>query len=87
VALRWRVLQRQGLLLLAELFAEQRLFNLEASAGVLDYFVHGMRLNELEAVAKSVPLANHRINRDRAKGQGKLQLHELTYGDLELQQS
>jgi hypothetical protein len=74
-----RVLQRQELLLIAE----QGLFNLEASAGVLDYFVNGGRLYELEAVAKSVPLANHRINRDRAEGQRKLQLHELTYGDLE----
>ena len=68
------------------LFAEEGLFKSKASAGVLDYFVHGVGFDELKTVAKRASLANDGMDRNRAEGQRELQLDEFTYGDLELQQ-
>jgi hypothetical protein len=61
----------------AATFSESGRFKPEALASGLDYCVHGMRLDKLEAVAKSIPLADHGVNRRWAEWQHELQLHEL----------
>jgi hypothetical protein len=47
----------------AATFSEQGLFKPEALASGLDNCVHAMRLDKLEAAVKSIPLADHGVNR------------------------
>jgi len=42
-------------------------------------FAPAVRLKKLEAIAKSVPLADDRINRHRSQRKRKVQLHDLTH--------
>ncbi|MGA3200301.1 MAG: hypothetical protein ABSD89_13000 [Halobacteriota archaeon] len=54
-------------------------------AGGPDDPVPRVWLKELEAVAKSVPLANHRINGHWTERKNKVQLHDLAQGDFQCQ--
>src|ERR1700674_6318 len=63
----------------------QGLVNSKVAACATNDFVQGVCVNELEAVAKSVLLANHRMNRHGSGWKRELQLHHPTYGSFECQ--
>ncbi|MGA7471647.1 MAG: hypothetical protein WBV26_14800, partial [Candidatus Sulfotelmatobacter sp.] len=48
------------------------------AAGATNDFLGGVRVNELEAVAKGVLLANHRMNLRGSTRKREVQLHALT---------
>jgi hypothetical protein len=56
------------------------LVNSQIAAGASNQFVHGVRVNELETVAKGTLLANHRMNRHGATWKREFQLNVLTQG-------
>ncbi len=64
---------------------EQGLVNSKVAARTTNEFVHGVCVNEFEAVAKSVPLANHRMNRHGSGWKREFQLQNLTHGGFECQ--
>jgi hypothetical protein len=58
----------------------QGLVNRKVAAGATNEFVHGVWINELEAVAKCVPLATYCLNRHSTAWQLEVQLHDLAQG-------
>jgi len=56
------------------------------AAGASDNLLGAGRLEELEAVAKCVPLAHQRVDFDFSQGQSKLQSDHFADGDLSDQQ-
>jgi hypothetical protein len=53
------------------------LINGKIAACAPNSFVHRIRIDEFEAVAKSVPLEHRRTNRHRAVGKREAQFHDL----------
>ncbi|HXO34742.1 MAG TPA: hypothetical protein VN901_20565 [Candidatus Acidoferrales bacterium] len=47
--------------------------------------MHRLGVNKLKAVSKSVPLANYRVNRQRAAGKREIQYHILPQGRFDWQ--
>src|ERR1700724_1770543 len=59
---------------------EQGLVNSEVAACATNDFVHGVCVNELEAIAKSVSLASRRKNHQTSGRKSEVQLHHLVQG-------
>jgi hypothetical protein len=59
----------------------------EIAAGATKEFVFGVKVNELEAIAESIPLANHGTNRHRAAWKHESQLDHLAQQSLNCQHS
>ena len=59
---------------------EQGLVNSKVAACATNEFVRGICVNELEAVAKSISLANHRKNHHRSARKREVQLQNLAQG-------
>src|SRR3984885_8615103 len=55
----------------------QGLVDGKIAARATNEFLHGIRINELEAVAKCVPLTTYGLHRHRTAGKRKVQLYDL----------
>jgi hypothetical protein len=58
------------------------LVNSKIAACTANDFIRRICVNELEAVAKRVPLTSYRLNRQRSERKREVQLHDLTHGNF-----
>ena len=63
--------------MLPDISQHQGLFNSKVAACATDEFVHQVLINELKTVAKSVSLANCRLNPHRAAWKREAQFHNF----------